>query len=200
MSVKVEVGGTISETGAAHERSEETVNRTVAEDITVAATGITSAITEAHKTVAKEEATEVAAMTGTMVVREITVMAVTRMAIASRTVDKETATARMETGMVTETIPVKAKEMVPRMETANRTVDKETATARMETGMTEEMVHKMEGIVAGETSIPQPILVNIVVLAHEGTESTLCSVSHPYDSITLLHLDSVELRTSLQQC
>ena len=164
MSVKVEVGGTISETGAAHERSEETVNRTVAEDITVAATGITSAITEAHKTVAKEEATEVAAMTGTMVVREITVMAVTRMAIASRTVDKE------------------------------------TATGRMETGMAEVMVHKMEGIVAEETSIPRPILVNIVVLAHEGTESNLCSVSHPYDSITLLHLDSVELRTSLQQC
>jgi len=143
MSVKVEVGGTISETGAAHERSEETVNRTVAEDITVAATGITSAITEAHKTVAKEEATEVAAMTGTMVVREITVMAVTRMAIASRTVDKE------------------------------------TATGRMETGMAEEMVHKMEGIVAEETSIPQPKLVNIAALAQEGTEQLSVRMSHP---------------------
>ncbi len=136
----------------------------MAEDITVAATGITSAITEAHKTVAKEEATEVAAMTGTTAVVEITVMAVIRMAITSRTVDKR------------------------------------TEIARMETRMAEETVHKMEGIVAEETSIPQPILVNIAALAQEGTESNLCSVSHLYDSITLLHLDSVELRTSLQQC
>jgi hypothetical protein len=89
--------------------------------------------------------------------------------------------------------------------TVTRMATVRTAIARMTTGtvatrMAEETVHKMAGTIGEETSIPRPILVNIVVLAHEGTESNLCSVSHPYDSITLLHLDSAELRTSLQQC
>ena len=166
MSVKADVGGMTSETRVVHERSEATANRMVAEDITVAATGITSAMIEAHKAAVKEEMTEAAVMTGTMVVRKITEMAVIRMAtgtVVAVKMAEETATARMETvrtgiGMVTGTVA------------ADRTATARTEIARMTTRMVEGTVHRMAGIIVEETNIPRPTLVNIAALAQEGTE------------------------------
>ena len=149
MNVKVEVGGMTRETRAVQERLEETVNRMVAEDITVVEEGTTSAMIEARmaKVAVKEEVIEATAMTGTTVVSEIIKMAATRMAT------------RMATGTV----------LVDRMATAR------TGIVRMATRMAEETVHRMAGMIVEETNIPRPIPVNIAVLAQKETESAFRS-------------------------
>ena len=166
MSVKADVGGMTSETRAVHERSEATANRMVAEDITVDATGITSAMTEARKATVKEEVIEAVAMTGTTVVSEIIAMVVIRMkitAMAEEMATVRTAIARMTTRMAIGT--------VTRMATVRTEIARMT-TGTVATRMAEETVHKMAGTIVEETSIPRPILVNIAAVVQEGTESS----------------------------